>query len=193
MRMHLTNNYLISEITGFKSNNIIFIILWGFIGSVLLTISSKLQIPLAPVPVTFQTLVVLIMSMMIGWRAAGFATVLYIFEGTVLGLPVFASGGGLAYLMGPTGGFLIGFVFASIIMGFLSEIGWDKSIILTFITMLLGTLVIYFFGILWFSNLFGFNSAITLAVIPFIYFDFLKICLGTLVISAFWEVRIFLK
>ena len=87
-------------------------------------------------------------------------------------MPVFATGGGLAYLMGPTGGFLVGFVFASVIMGFLSEIGWDKSIILTFFSMLLGTLVIYFFGIFWFSNLFGFNSAITLAVIPFIYFDF---------------------
>ena len=193
MNLYTANNSLISEIKGFKSNNIFFIIFWGFAGSILLTISSKIQVPLTPVPVTLQTLVVLIMSMILGWRAAGFSTVLYLFEGTVLGLPVFASGGGLAYLLGPTGGFLVGFVFASVIMGFLSEIGWDKSIILTFFSMLLGTLVIYFFGIFWFSNLFGFNSAITLAVIPFIYFDFLKICLGTLVICAFWELKNFLK
>ncbi len=183
------NNSLVSEIIGTKTNNLMFVIISGFAGSILLTISAKTQIPLTPVPVTLQTLVVLVMSMLLGWRAAGFSTLLYLFEGTFLGLPVFASGGGLTYILGPTGGFLIGFIFSSFFLGYLSEREWDRSIILTFLAMFFATLIIYFFGILWFSYLKGFYSAISFALLPFIYFDFLKICLGTFIIAASWEIR----
>ena len=143
MNLITSNNSFVSNVLGKTTNDVFYILYTSIIGSILLAISSKIQIPLTPVPVTLQTLVLLVMSMLVGWRGALGASLLYLFQGSI-GLPVFAHGAGLAYLFGPTGGYLFGFILASIVVGFLAEKGWDKSIILTFVTLTIGTLLIYF-------------------------------------------------
>ncbi len=127
MNMYSSNNSLVSSLLGKKTNDFVYVLLTSVIGSFLLAISSKVQIPLTPVPVTLQKLVLLVMSVFLGWRGAVGATSLYLFQGEI-GLPVFAHGGGFIILFGPTGGYLFGFLIASLVVGYLAEKGWDKSV-----------------------------------------------------------------
>ncbi len=187
MNIYSSNNSLVSSLLGKKTNDFVYVLLTSVIGSFLLAISSKVQIPLTPVPVTMQTLVLLVMSMFLGWRSAVGATSLYLFQGAI-GLPVFAHGGGFIILFGPTGGYLFGFVIASLIVGYLAEKGWDKSVVLTFTSMTIGTLIIYLFGVIWLSYLKDLNTALVFGLLPFITPDILKICLGTCLVSAGWEI-----
>ncbi len=187
MDTYSSNNSLVSSLLGKKTNNFVYVLLTSIIGSFLLAISSKVQIPLTPVPVTLQTLVLLVMSMFLGWRGAVGATSLYLFQGAI-GLPVFAHGGGFIILFGPTGGYLFGFLIASLVVGFLAEKGWDKSVVLTFTSMTFGTLIIYLFGVIWLSYLKDLNTALVFGLLPFITPDILKICLGTCIVSAGWEI-----
>ena len=187
MNMYSSNNSLVSSLLGKKTNDFVYVLLTSVIGSFLLAISSKVQIPLTPVPVTLQTLVLLVMSMFLGWRGALGATSLYLFQGAI-GLPVFAHGGGFVILFGPTGGYLFGFLIASLVVGYLAEKGWDKSVVLTFTSMTIGTLIIYLFGVIWLSYLKDLNTALVFGLLPFITPDILKICLGTCLVSAGWEI-----
>ena len=187
MDIYSSNNSLVSSLLGKKTNDFVYVLLTSIIGSFLLAISSKVQIPLTPVPVTLQTLVLLVMSMFLGWRGAVGATSLYLFQGAI-GLPVFAHGGGFIILFGPTGGYLFGFLVASLVVGYLAEKGWDKSVVLTFTSMTIGTLIIYLFGVIWLSYLKDLNTALVFGLLPFITPDILKICLGTCLVSAGWEI-----
>ena len=187
MDIYSSNNSLVSSLLGKKTNDFVYVLLTSIIGSFLLAISSKVQIPLTPVPVTLQTLVLLVMSMFLGWRGAVGATSLYLFQGAI-GLPVFAHGGGFIILFGPTGGYLFGFLIASLVVGYLAERGWDKSVVLTFTSMTIGTLIIYLFGVIWLSYLKDLNTALVFGLLPFITHDILKICLGTCLVSAGWEI-----
>ena len=187
MDMYSSNNSLVSSLLGKKTNDFVYVLLTSIVGSFLLAISSKVQIPLTPVPVTLQTLVLLVMSMFLGWRGAVGATSLYLFQGAI-GLPVFAHGGGFIILFGPTGGYLFGFLIASLVVGYLAEKGWDKSVVLTFTSMTIGTLIIYLFGVIWLSYLKDLNTALMFGLLPFITPDILKICLGTCLVSAGWEI-----
>ena len=187
MNIYSSNNSLVSSLLGKKTNDFVYVLLTSIIGSFLLAISSKVQIPLTPVPVTLQTLVLLVMSMFLGWRGAVGATSLYLFQGAI-GLPVFAHGGGFVILFGPTGGYLFGFLIASLVVGYLAEKGWDKSVVLTFTSMTIGTLIIYLFGVIWLSYLKDLNTALVFGLLPFITPDILKICLGTCIVSAGWEI-----
>ena len=187
MDIYSSNNSLVSSLLGKKTNDFVYVLLTSIIGSFLLAISSKVQIPLTPVPVTLQTLVLLVMSMFLGWRGAVGATSLYLFQGAI-GLPVFAHGGGFIILFGPTGGYLFGFLIDSLVVGYLAEKGWDKSVVLTFTSMTIGTLIIYLFGVIWLSYLKDLNTALVFGLLPFITPDILKICLGTCIITAGWEI-----
>ena len=187
MDIYSSNNSLVSSLLGKKTNDFVYVLLTSVIGSFILAISSKVQIPLTPVPVTLQTLVLLVMSMFLGWRGAVGATSLYLFQGAI-GLPVFAHGGGFIILFGPTGGYLFGFLIASLVVGYLAEKGWDKSVVLTFTSMTIGTLIIYLFGVIWLSYLKDLNTALVFGLLPFITPDILKICLGTCLVSAGWEI-----
>ena len=187
MNIFSSNNSLVSSLLGKKTNDLVYVLLTSVIGSFILAISSKVQIPLTPVPVTLQTLVLLVMSMFLGWRGAVGATSLYLFQGAI-GLPVFAHGGGFIILFGPTGGYLFGFLIASLVVGYLAEKGWDRSVVLTFTSMTIGTLIIYLFGVIWLSYLKDLNTALVFGLLPFITPDILKICLGTCLVSAGWEI-----
>ena len=163
----------------------------AILGSVLLWASAKIQIPFYPVPMTMQTFMVLALGMAYGWRLAAATLVLYLAEGA-FGLPVFAGtpekGIGLAYMFGPTGGYLVGFLLATAVCGWLAERGWDRSVAKTAAAMLLGNLVIYVPGLLWLGTLVGWDKPIlTLGLTPFLLGDLTKLALAAAVLPAIWK------
>jgi len=152
------------------------------IGSILLAISAKLQVPFYPVPVTMQTLVVLVLGMTLGSRLAFATLALYLAEG-MAGLPVFAGtpekGIGLAYMMGPTGGYLLGYLIAATLTGWLAERGFDRSLPKAALALVLGNIAIYVPGVLWLGSVIGWDKPVlAYGLIPFLAGDALKLALG---------------
>jgi biotin transport system substrate-specific component len=164
-----------------------------FIGSIVLTLSAKLKIPFYPVPMTMQTFVVLFLGIAFGYKI-GVATVgLYLFEG-IIGIPVFSNspekGVGLIYFTGPTMGYLIGFLIATFLAGYLDL---KKNIFIIFIKLTISVSIIYLFGILWLGSLIGWDKPIIqLGVTPFILAEFFKICLLTLLTKIIINLRKFI-
>ena len=163
------------------------------LGSVLLTISAKIKIPFYPVPMTMQTFMVLFLAISFGHKIGVATVMLYLLEG-VLGLPVFSNspekGIGIAYFVGPTMGYLIGFVFASFIAGFLK---YNSNFFLTFIKLLLSTSIIYILGVLWLGNLIGWDKPILqLGVYPFLLAELFKILLLTFLVKKILVFRNFI-
>lgn len=156
------------------------------IGSILLTISAKIQVPFWPVPMTMQTFVVLVLGVAYGWRLAGATVLLYLAQGA-LGLPVFAGGGGLAYMAGPTGGYLAGFLLAAVAVGWLAERGWARSAPSTLAAMLIGTAIIFGCGIAWLATLIGLPQAISAGLVPFLLSEAVKIALATALVPSAWR------
>ena len=155
-------------------------------GTVLLTLSAKIRLPLPYVPMTLQTLVVLLIGAAYGWRL-GVATVIAFLGEGAAGLPVFAGPvGGLAPLVGPTAGYLFGFVAAAFITGWLSERGWDRSVPRLFVAMGIGHLVILAAGFAWlaFGVRLGVERAWQVGVVPFIAASVIKNALGAVLIPA---------
>ena len=117
--------------------------------STLLAISAKLKIPFYPVPMTMQTFVVLLIGICFGWKLGGTIIAFYLLEGLV-GLPVFSGtpekGSGVVYFVGPTMGYLLGFLVASIICGMFK---FNKNIVLNFLKLILSVSVIYILGVMW--------------------------------------------
>lgn len=160
-------------------------------GTVLLTASAKVQIPFYPVPMTMQTFVVVLMGPLLGWRLAGATVLLYLLQGAA-GLPVFAGtperGIGLAYMAGPTGGYLVGFVLAAATVGVLAERGWDRRIPTTLAAMALGTAIIFACGVLWLGALVGWSEPVlALGVTPFLPGAAFKIALAAAVLPLAWR------
>ena len=156
-------------------------------GSLLLALSAQFKIPLYPVPVTGQTLIVLLIGMTYGPRLGGITMAAYLFEGA-LGLPVFAGGAaGVAVLIGPTGGYLFGFLLASVSMGYLAERGMGRSVFSTIAAMVIGNFVIYLCGVLWLINFIGFGQAIAAGVLPFLYGDALKLVVAAGIMPLAWR------
>jgi biotin transport system substrate-specific component len=161
-------------------------IVLALIGTALLTLSAKIQVPFWPVPMTMQTFVVLVLGMAYGWRLAGATVLLYLAQGA-LGLPVFAAGGGIAYFAGPTAGYLVGFLFAAVAVGWLAEHGWDRSPLRTLGAMLIGTVIIFACGIAWLSTLIGVARAIGAGLVPFLLGEAVKIALATAILPFAWR------
>ena len=156
-------------------------------GGLLLAVSAQFKIPLYPVPVTGQTLVVLLIGMTYGPRLGGITLAAYLFEGA-LGLPVFAGGAaGAAVLMGPTAGYLFGFLLAAIAMGYLAERGMGRTVVSTIAAMVIGNCVIYLCGALWLANFIGFGQAIAAGVLPFLYGDALKLVVAAGLMPWAWR------
>ncbi|MBX3513967.1 MAG: biotin transporter BioY [Xanthobacteraceae bacterium] len=140
------------------------------IANLLLILSAKIQIPFWPVPMTMQTFAVLMIGAALGARDGAAAIALYLFEGA-LGFAVFANsperGIGLAYMYGPTGGYLMGFLVAALAVGFASGKGWMKSFTGNVVWMLAGHAIMFALGIAWLSHLIGFNAALAAGLYPF--------------------------
>lgn len=161
------------------------------VGVVLLAVSAKVQIPFYPVPMTMQTFVVLVLGMAYGARL-GMATVGLYLAGGAIGLPVFAGtpekGIGLAYMLGPTGGYLVGFMLAAWVCGALAERGWDRNPVATGLAMFVGNLVIYVPGLLWLGSLLGWDKPIVAwGLTPFLLGDFTKLVLAAGLLPLLWR------
>ena len=152
-------------------------------GTLLLTISSKVQVPFWPVPMTMQTFIVFIIGMAYGWRLAFFTLVAYLIEGA-LGLPVFAKGGGILYLMGPTAGYLYGMAIAAGIIGFFAELGCNESYFKSLISLMVGTVIIFVFGVGYLGSVIGYDKALVGGLYPFIPSEFFKIGLAVIIIPS---------
>ncbi|HSR71147.1 MAG TPA: biotin transporter BioY [Kiloniellales bacterium] len=160
-------------------------------GSLLLWLSAKLHVPMYPVPMTFQTFAVLVIGMAFGARLGAATVLLYLAEGAA-GLPVFSGtpekGIGIAYMLGTTGGYLLGFVLAAGLCGWLAERGWDRSVIGTITAMVYGNLVIYLPGLLWLGTLLGWDKPILAwGLTPFLLGDLLKLALAAAVLPLAWR------
>ena len=163
----------------------------AFAGAILLTVSAKFEVPFYPVPLTMQTFAVLGIGMVYGARLGACTILLYLIAGTA-GMPVFAGtpekGIGLAYMMGPTGGYLLGFVLAAMLTGWLAERGWDRKISTTFLAMVAGNAVIYLFGIIWLGSLVGWDKPVfAWGMTPFLVGDLFKIVLAMIIVPGAWK------
>lgn len=167
-------------------------ILLAIAGTGLLYLSAKFRVPLHPVPLSMQTFAVLFLGMAFGWRLGAATMLLYLAEGA-LGLPVFAGtpekGIGIAYLMGPTGGYLISYVFAAGIVGYLAQRGWDRNIFTTAAAMLVGSMIIYAIGIPWLAVVIdsSIEKAITIGMLPFLFGDLIKLALAAALMPVCWR------
>ncbi len=160
-------------------------------GVSLLTVSAKLKIPFYPVPMTMQTFMVLALGMVYGWRLGALTVLSYLAVGA-FGFPVFANTHvpsiGLAYMMGPTGGYLLGFVLATAVVGYLAELGWSRRVASTFFAMLMGNILIYICGLIWLGTLFGWDKPILeLGLYPFVLADIVKIILAMWLLPTAWK------
>ena len=164
------------SINEIRQSKILKNVLIALMGTVLLAISSKIKIPFHPVPMTMQTLVVLLLGITFGWKL-GVATVsLYLFEG-IIGLPVFSGspekGIGIIYFTGPTMGYLIGFLFT---VYFAGSFNFNKNLFVKFFQLLFSLSFIYIFGILWLGTLIGWEKPLfQLGVQPFLLAELFKI------------------
>lgn len=162
-------------------------------GSLLIALCAQLAIGW-PIPVTGQTFAVLMIGALLGARRSSMSVLLYIVEGAS-GLPVFAHGrSGFTVLLGPTGGYIFGFVFAAYIVGLLAERGWDRRFGTTILAMIFGNLVIYFFGLLWLGCLIlfmeesvGSGKVLVEGLYGFIPGDLLKIALAAILLPSGWK------
>ncbi|WP_299377575.1 biotin transporter BioY [uncultured Kiloniella sp.] len=172
-------------------SNLLTKMLMVLVGSLALWASAKIQIPFYPVPMTMQTTVVFMIGMAYGWRLGGLTIMLYLFEGA-MGLPVFSGtpekGLGLVYMMGTTGGYLLGFFFAAVLLGWLAEKGWDRNYISTAVAMILGNAVIYSFGLLWLGSVVGWDKPLLeWGMLPFLMGDAVKLALASLLLPTVWK------
>ena len=164
---------LIKELKQSKIMKNVFIALSG---TILLAISSKIKIPFYPVPMTMQTLVVLILGITLGWRLGVATIALYLFEG-IIGLPVFSGspekGVGIIYFTGPTMGYLIGFLFTVYFAGFFN---FNQNISIKFLRLTFSVSFIYILGILWLGILIGWEKPLfQLGVQPFLLAEMFKV------------------
>ena len=152
--------------------------LLALVGSTLLAISAKVQVPFWPVPMTMQTLVVLLIGAHGGVRLAAATVLAYLVEGAA-GLPVFSTGAGLAFMAGPTGGSLVGFMVAAMTVAFAFERGLATTVVRAAAVFIVADTLILALGFAWLSTLIGSEKALAVGVIPFLPAEALKIALAT--------------
>ena len=148
-------------------------------GTALLALAAKVQVPFWPVPMTLQTLAVLMIGATLGARMAGATLLAYLAEGAV-GLPVFASGAGLAYMAGPTGGYLLGFLLAAVFVGLAADRGWLRGGVPVAAVMFAAMALIYLPGVAWLAALIGAEKAVAGGLVPFLPAEAFKLALAVL-------------
>lgn len=165
------------------------------LGTLLITAAAKINVPVWPVPVTLQSFAIAALAAAFGMRIGVATVAAYLLEGA-MGLPVFAAGGGAAYLIGPTGGFLIGFLAQAAIIGYAADRGASGRPLTLFGAMLVATAVLYAFGFAWLVAMAGqagwvdqtnvVASAFSKAVQPFLVWDALKMAFAALTVTGIW-------
>jgi len=163
------------------------------LGSIALTISAKIKIPFYPVPMTMQTFVVLFLGVSLGYKIGLASVALYLFEG-IMGLPVFSNspekGVGLVYFTGPTMGYLIGFLAASLLA---SKISMKDNFLLVLTKLIIATSTIYILGLFWLGTLIGWEKPIfALGAKPFLLAEAFKIVLLALITKKIIKIKNFI-
>jgi biotin transport system substrate-specific component len=166
------------------------------LGTLLITAAAKVNVPVWPVPVTLQSFAIAALAAAFGMRIGVATVAAYLIEGA-MGLPVFATGGGMAYLVGPTGGFLAGFLFQAGIIGYAADRGASGKPFTLFGAMLVAMAVLYAFGFAWLVTMAGqaawvdqtnvVASAFAKAVQPFLIWDTLKMAFAALTVTGLWS------
>ncbi|MER9849975.1 biotin transporter BioY [Mesorhizobium sp. M0106] len=159
-------------------------------GTLLLILSAKTKVMLGPVDISMQTLAVFLIAASFGMRLGVATLLLYMAEGA-LGLPVFQStpekGIGIAYMLGSTGGYLVGFVVMAAIVGWAADRGWDRHPIKLFNAMLVAEIVMMAMGFAWLALLIGPEKSWQFGVLPFIVGDLIKVALAASLVPAVWS------
>jgi biotin transport system substrate-specific component len=158
-------------------------------GSTLVALCARLSVhlPFSPVPVTGQTFGVLLVGALLGSRRGALSMLAYLGEG-LAGLPVFAGGtAGIAALLGPSGGYLVGFVFAAFVTGWLAERGWDRRLGSAALAMLAGSIALYLPGLVWLAKFVGVSEVLGAGLLPFIPGDAVKLVLAALALPFAWK------
>ena len=177
-------------VKNFKQTKRIKYLFVALIGSIILAISSKIKIPFYPVPMTMQTLVVLIIGIGFGWRLGVATVALYLFEG-IIGLPVFSGtpekGIGLVYFTGPTMGYLLGFLATAYISG---KFIYDNNMAKNFLKLFFATSFIYVLGMTWLGSLIGWDKPIfQFGAKPFLLAELFKILIATIAINQIKKIQ----
>ena len=178
--MHFYNNNTISD--RLFGSSLLAKLSFTLLGVFLLTASAKVSIPFFPVPMTLQTFVIYFLAASSGML--GFSSALLYVSLGLLGLPIFATGGGIGYIASPTFGFLYGMVLASFFIAFMAKSYFKDNILKIFITILIGAVIIFGCGILPLSAFTGLSKAISLGLMPFVYSEILKIALAVFITYA---------
>jgi biotin transport system substrate-specific component len=157
-------------------------------GSLLVALFAQIEIPLKPVPITGQTFAVLLIGAALGSKRGAAALALYLVEG-IAGLPFFSGGArGFSIVTGATGGYLVGFVAAAYVIGLLAERGLERNVRTSLIPFLIGTAIIYMFGVSWLAVVLGsFSDAITFGLLPFLIGDAIKLVAAAVALPAAWK------
>jgi biotin transport system substrate-specific component len=175
---------------GMLENVWVYNLLLTFLGSWFVALLAQISIPLGftPVPITGQTLGVLLVGSLLGTRMGTIALLLYVAQGAI-GFPFFSDGGsGVEVLYGSTAGYIFGFVLAAALTGWLAERGWDKKVSTTVLSMVLGSVLIYIPGVLWLSTFVGgLGEALALGVLPFLPGAAVKIAVAAGVLPGGWK------
>ena len=177
-------------VKNFKQSKLIKNLFIALVGTIILAISSKIKIPFYPVPMTMQTLVVLIIGIGFGWKLGMATVILYLFEG-IIGLPVFSGtpekGIGIVYFTGPTMGYLIGFLATVFFAG---KFNYDNNLIKNFLKLTIATSFIYILGLIWLGGIVGWDKPIfKLGAQPFLLAELFKILLVTFAINQIKKIK----
>ena len=156
------------------------------LGSLLMVASAHIKVPIGAVPVSMQSLVVLLIGASYGMRLAGMTILAYLSYG-MIGLPVFAGGVGFLALLGPTGGYLLGFYFAAMLAGFLAQRGFTQSFSKMIVLGILASAVIYLCGLLQLGTIIGWDKPVLqIGFLPFVVADSVKIIIAAALIRFIW-------
>lgn len=154
------------------------------LGSWVIAASAWISVPMWPVPMTMQTCAILVIAALAGRRLAAETVSAYLLQGAI-GLPVLASGNaGLVYMAGPTGGFLLGFLVAAIVVGWMADRGWTRNVLLAAAAIAVGHLVINALGVAWLTTFIGFAAAVQKGAVVFLVGAIVKTALAALFVRA---------
>ena len=161
-------------------------------GVAVLALAAKIKVPMFPVPITMGTFAVLVIGAAYGPRLGLVTIIGYMIIG-LLGFDVFAESSselnGFTYMMGSTGGYLVGYLLAIMALGFAARRGWDRSVLQMAIALLVGNVLIYVPGLIWLGILYGFSAQIfTWGLTPFLVGDAMKLVLAALLVPAVWNI-----
>ena len=160
-------------------------------GVLFLALAAKIKVPMWPVPITMGTFAVLTIGAAYGPRLGLVTMMVYMLVGA-LGFDVFAGSSaevsGLSYMLGGTGGYLVGYVMATLALGVLAQRGWDRSVSWMALAMLIGNSLIYIPGVLWLGQLYGWDKPILAwGLTPFLVGDALKLALAAVLLPVAWK------